>query len=735
MAVVRIRIVAQNDPSLKRSILDYVGMVNKADKAIVQSTQRAQADKMRIVQGGYRQSAREEKQQTSIVEKEAATRAKAHERALAHVARVKDRYFADQQRSEERAGAATVVRAKAIGRETVATMAKVGKAVVGLAIGAGNAIGVDTSATSIISKGVSFEKSIVDVSNSGAKGAATPQDIATNRAAVVGAADKTFTDVNTMSAALGAYVKLTGDIDSGRKSLEMFGKLARATGTDVVDLAGAAGQIANGLGDVPDKAAIVEEALRVVAQQGKLGSVEISDLATHMGKFASKAQFFEGSREDVMATLGAVAQLSMKGGASTAAEAASAAGNFNRDISTDSAKEAFAKYGVERKGKNGRFRDAGDIIVDALKATGGDGEKLQEMFRNQSSRKGVLGAAGIFNQAGGGEAGAKAVRAEFAKLRQSITKENVEKNFQNSANTTEAKATAFNNKMQEVGTKVLEGIMPSMEKMAPSLIQIAEAAARLAPALASVAQWAANNPFTAIVAALGASLLKAGIANVIKDGLSNLLKPGGGGPGGGGPGGAGGGRGATATAVAAASWGYFFDKAAEIDAGQTRDAQGLVDIGNVNATEANKGDNQALYRLFGNIHDMEAALANANMPGSVVKDKSAWESSLASMKEQRDSAMSNLSPGDRAMMMVAGITGKRSAVPEDSFRPAGNGRDENNAPTEVRDASSKSASILLAGAEALKNAGLAEAAAALQSAAAALTAAAAAGPPKDGTTR
>lgn len=585
MAVVRIRIVAQNDPSLKRSILDYVGMVNKADKAIVQSSQRAQADKMRTVQGGYRQSARAEVQHTALIDKEEAKRARIQERNLKNLARIKDRSLANFQRDEERGARESVVRAKAIGREATATFTKVTKAALGLSLGAGAAIGVDTSASSIISKGVGFEKAIVDLSNSGAKGAASKSDIATNRSAVVGAAEKTFTDVNQMAEALGKYTSLTGDIETGRASLEMFGKLARATGSDVGDIAGAAAQIANGLGDVPDKAKIVAEALRTVAQQGKLGSVEIKDLAVHMGKFASKAQFFQGTRQDTIATLGAMAQMAMKGGASTAPEAASSAGNFGRDVMTDAAADAFKGLKINRftDASEKKLRDPVDLIVDALKATKGSAPMIQELFRNSSSRKAILGARSTFEQAGGGEAGEKAVRAEFKKFRESISESDVESMFQNSASTTEAKATAFNNKMQELGTKVIDAIMPSAERLAPALLKLAEHAPVLAEAFASLVSFAAENPFAAVGAMLAASLVSSGIGEAIKSSLTRSI-------GGAGIGGAISSQLSLgiAAGLASISWGYVFDN-----------WKNVSEAANLDKTEAGHRDEDAANLLRG----------------------------------------------------------------------------------------------------------------------------------------
>ena len=725
MAQVVVRVLASADPSLRNVFDNFRSLAKRAGDAVKRdgdtvAKQRVKSEEQitkaaeREQQKRTKTALREEQKRSSEAAKTQAKATKDFEREEQRRTRIVRSEEKARVREQERGQRQTkrdnaqIVRDTMAGYNRITTVAgnafgnmtKIAKTAAGVVTGFAGAIGVDASFSSIANRGASFETAIVNVANSGSgKGGATPADIAKARKGVEGAADATKTDQNAMAGALGRYTSLTGDIDTGIASLTMFGKLARATGTDVEDLAGAAAQIANGFGDVPDKAAIVEEALRIVAQQGKLGSVEIKDLATHMGKFASKAQFYEGTREDAMATLGAVAQLSMKGGASTAVEAASAAGNFNRDISTDAAKKAFKKYGVERKGKSGRMRDAGDIIIDALKATGGDGEKLQEMFRNQSSRKGVLGAAGIYNAAGGGKAGEDAVRAELSKLRASISKTDVETNFQNSANTRDAKAADLNNKIQRKMGAMIEGLMPAFESMIPSLESMANSLIKAAPAIANFTKFLVDNPAVAITGAIVGSIAKAGIGEAVRGSLKSLLegmldrkpKPGGGGAPGA-PATPGGGGGAAATAVAAASWGYFFDKAAEVDAGQTRDAAAIAEMGGVNATEAGKGDNQALLRLFGNISDMEGALANANMPGSVVKDKGAWETQLAELKAQRDAAMNKLSPTDQAQMMAAGLTGNRGLVPESDYKPGA--KESSTVIAELKGSGEKSAALL-----------------------------------------
>lgn len=744
MAQVVVRVLASADPSLRNVFDNFRSLAKRAGDAVKRdgdtvAKQRVKSEEQitkaaeREQQKRTKTALREEQKRSSEAAKTQAKATKDFEREEQRRTRIVRSEEKARVREQERGQRQTkrdnaqIVRDTMSGYNRISTVAgnafgnmtKIAKTAVGVVTGFAGAIGIDTSISSINQKGMGFEKAIVDVTNSGTKGVASKQDIGRTKSAVEGASDATKTDQNAMADALGKYVGLTGDLNSGMASLEMFGKLARATGADVGDLAGAAGQIANGLGDVPNKAALVAEALRIVAEQGRLGSVEIKDLAQYMGKFASKAQFFEGTRQDAMASLGALAQISMKGGRSTGAEAATSAGNFNGEITSKAADKAFAKYKVERFGKGGRLRDAGEIVLDAIKATKGDGRKLQEMFSQKASRAAATGLAGTYNAAGGGAAGEAAARAELNKYRGSVSEADVEGRAQNSMNTGEARATDLNNRIQRKVSTMVEGLMPAFEKMIPSLESMANSLIKAAPAIANFTKFLVDNPAVAITGAIVGSIGKAAIGEAIKGSLLNLLnglKPPvpGAPPIPGAPGGGGSGlldsapvllSGADAVMQGEATIKLVKDAIASLEPGALKDAASK------NAAEAGKGDNKALYALYDNIGKMEVLgrHAGAGMPVSDA-DKPAWEAELARLKVQRDAAMNKLSPSDQAQMIGARLAGSSDLVPKGDYKP-----DANNG---------AGIKALQDAAVTLKSAGLSEAAATLVAAANALSIAA-----------
>ncbi len=62
---------------------------------------------------------------------------------------------------------------------------------------------------------------------------------------------------NDVVGALGAFVSKTGDLKTGMEAFEKMAILARATGSDVTDMADAMADVSNNLGDVPNKAEVL----------------------------------------------------------------------------------------------------------------------------------------------------------------------------------------------------------------------------------------------------------------------------------------------------------------------------------------------------------------------------------------------------------------------------------------------------------------------------------------------
>jgi len=432
---------------------------------------------------------------------------------------------------------------------------------VGVAKDVARGAGVNVDFASLVKQNVDLEKQAVDLSNASAvydkgklKSKTSSSDILAD---VTRVSYDTGLDMSSGMEGLQSFNAKTGELDVGRAILADMGKLARATGTDCGKMVGAAGEVSKSLGDMADKgqkAKIINEVLRAAAAQGKMGAVEVSDLAKYMGKLVASAPMIEGKVEDNMKSLTAFAQLAVQGGGATSApEAASSVAAFVNTLKTPARVKEFKKHGVNVMNKDGQIRNLTDILMDSLGATGGDPMEMKKMFSSVVGEKSTLKLANIY-RAGASEIDSKtgkkkgkaggeaAARAEFAKFADATLSDNeVNDAFKASMNTTEAKVNQFNIEMAKTASTVQAKLLPALEKLAPDAI-------RLASALGEFATWAADNPMKAAMVVAGGAIAKnvtgeilratierslvGGIAKGIGPaGAANTLIGGGGGPG------------------------------------------------------------------------------------------------------------------------------------------------------------------------------------------------------------
>jgi len=402
------------------------------------------------------------------------------------------------------------------------------RAGVGMAADLARGAGVNFDLSSMIGKSVGIEKSAVDLSNAGfMPGKEGPAGQRQDPAGIINdikkAAADAALDMNKMADGLQSFVGKTGELELGRKLLGDMGKLARATGSDVGDMMNAAGDVAAQLekaGIKEGQAEKVNVIMRAIAGQGKQGAVEIKDMATQMAKLAATAPQFAGTFEESMAGMGALAQEARQsGGAASATQAATSVMSFTNSFSKGARRSAFKAAGVEVEDKQtGKFRSAQDIIMDSLRATGGDSVKMGKLFADSGARRVTRGFESIYKANGGGEAGLAAVAAEFEKLKKATMSEaEVSDSFNASMQTAEAKAQLFQNQLQEIAGTVATRLMPALEKAAPSVLSMAEKGAEFASKLAEV------DVGYIIGGALVASIGQAAIGQLVASSLQSAM--------------------------------------------------------------------------------------------------------------------------------------------------------------------------------------------------------------------
>ena len=388
-----------------------------------------------------------------------------------------------------------------------------------LARGAG--VNFDTGA--MMSNYVSRQKLATDIASSGyqpgAAGAAGKlQDANSIAAEASSVAKATATDPTKALEGLQKFVAVTGDLETGRAVLGDMAKMARATGSNMEDVVTAAGEASAKLGDMPHKAETINGIMRQAAGQGKLGAVEMRDFAKQLASVAAVAPKFGGNVADNIGEMAILMQEARQhGGAKNAAQAATSVRAFVDTFSKGARLKEFNKAGIHTTNSDNTVRAPEEIILEALMKTNGSNVGMGKLFQSSQARKVTAGYEAIFNQAGGGSAGAKAVHEEFERLRKAtMSEKDVTDAFNRSMETAEAKAQRFQNELQDIADRVATKVIPAMEKLAPQV-------ERAANAFGSFIEWASENPGKAIAVALAASVAKAGIENVLRAGIERSM--------------------------------------------------------------------------------------------------------------------------------------------------------------------------------------------------------------------
>lgn len=478
--------------------------------------------------------------------------------------------------------------------------------------------GINFNTGSLVQSYVQRQSMAVDIANSGyqpgAKGAAGKlQSSAAIDAESMAVGKKFAVDPEKALEGLKKFVEITGDLETGRNVLGDMAKLSNATGSSMEDVVTAAGEISAKLGDIPHKAETINAIMRQVAGQGKLGAVEMRDFAKQLASVAAIAPSFGGNVKTNIGEMAILLQEARQlGGAKSASQAATGVRAFASTFTKGARIKEFHALGINLEAKGGGLRAPEEVILEALKKTGGKGAFYEKLFTSEQSKTAVRGFQTIYRNAGGGQKGLDAVAAEFDRLRKATMSEaDVEEANARKMETAAAKAQAFQNNIQEIADKVVTRLIPAFDEMAPKILKVAEA-------FGSVVEWFASHSLGADIAVLiGASITKAAIDTTLRTGVESMVRRalGGGGPAGGGApvGGGMGGVGAVLNVAGAAYAGWqvgqiIADKiVGDIVNTQNKGVGSAIDSVNV----ANNGNEADIVRQIAQAQkDYESSKAN-----------------------------------------------------------------------------------------------------------------------------
>lgn len=558
---VRIRIGGELDQSLSRALASANSQIQRAEKqaqrakketssaaaaearkqlkaqeALTRATESLDRQRSRALYGQFQAQAAGAERAAKAQAQAAARGHAAERREIEKTVRLAQRAFEQEARAAARSAAAINRRAsnqgESFARRTShrATRFLMPEAPIGPMVMRGlgdvaRGAGVDFSIQGMVSRNVGLQQAATDLSNSGYQaGNAGANGRRVDPNALIGQsraiAGQFGIDAGEALGALAQYQKIAGDLDTGRQTLFQMAALSKATGTNLQDMAAATANVSNGLGDVPDKARVIDEVMRTIAGQGKLGAVEISDMATQMARIAATASNFGGDRAKNIQTFGALAQIARaEGGAPSAAESARSMGGFANTLKKTARIEAFKKEGIDvftDKNKT-TLRDPMDLIKASLLATGGDMQRMNKLFMDVVGARTVGGLQKTFVGAGGGQAGLAKVDEQVQRMMKAqISQEEVAESAKRAAETDAAKAARFQNSLDAITETTMKTLVPALEQAGPAILSFAEV-------IGKVATWAVSNPKAAIAGAITASIARAGIESAFRAGIERMI--------------------------------------------------------------------------------------------------------------------------------------------------------------------------------------------------------------------
>jgi hypothetical protein len=525
--------------------------IAKATAMMASENKKRNADVAKSLADITKQQAKREADMTATTAKESQARAKAamkewDERARAakkarddeakDIQRIADqeekaqkKITAAKEAARKKEGAEQTRSIRSMGSSTVSTVG----AIAGRAMSVGGSIargaGVDLDVGSQVGKAVSLGQSSIDITNSGflAKGQnATASDVAATKNSIISAGDSSKTDYGTVAAGLDQFVSITGKLEEGKQVIANIGNLAKASGAKFSDLAQAAGEVSNALGDVPDKGKAIDAVLRQIAYSGAQGSVEIKDMAEYGARLTGTARLIsdEQHRAEGIAQMSVLAQTVRAFTKTDAAEASGAAKSFVEDMGNyrniKGKKTGMGSvFGGEEEASKVIFSDKGrtqmnspeSIIAAVYDKTKGDQVLIAQAFGNKQGRAVVEAFSEVYKKSG-----TAGIHAEFKRLGGSMTEEQVKNAADLSKNSDASNVTAFNNELTKIADSMAGKVLPALEKAGPQLLALADSTAK-------VVAWAVSNPGEAITLAIAASIGKAALGEVIGKTLAGSL--------------------------------------------------------------------------------------------------------------------------------------------------------------------------------------------------------------------
>lgn len=234
-------------------------------------------------------------------------------------------------------------------------------------------------AISMFNKSAQFNYDLMMIGNTAEL---TKEQVAKLGGELVTLSDKTGVGAESLKNAFGFLVAAGQDVTSAQANLQAIGRTAKATGSEIEDVAKASFTMGDALKVDPSQMA---QAMDMLVQAGKAGNFEFKDMAAELPGLGASFQALKMNGAEAVATMGAALQIARKG-AGSSSEAANNMSNFLAKImSPDTLKKAGKMgsdlYGVISKAQQSGANPLEAAIAEINRITkGGDQKLLGEIF-------------------------------------------------------------------------------------------------------------------------------------------------------------------------------------------------------------------------------------------------------------------------------------------------------------------------------------------------------------------
>jgi len=513
------------------------------------------------------QAVREERSSLQRVSKEDRTRL-AIERKVAREAEREGKKAAREVERERLAGEKRIAQeakaaARAEARERTAVSRRATgivrhglNAPFGLAAGAGRmaagviagglALGGSAGIYDSVRAGIDAEKKAIALVNS-TDGAVTKDQLMSRSSAI---ARETGFSQSEAIGGVAQFVSKTGDIDTAMRNWENFAKIARATDSEIGDIADAAADLSAkfDIKSVED----MKQAFAGLVQQGKEGAFELKDMAEQFPRIGAAARNFGWSGTRGLSQLGGLAQIARQSTPGSE-EAATSVENFfnqlqvkNADLEKGKFGQRFSIYNKAGDQRSG-VKDLEELAPQLIDSVGGNTGKLLKILDIRGMRA-IASLNSVYNdtvQATKGTDKEKRTAAMTA-VRAEITRRVDTRAANGMLDTDYARAQGatgdgldrlVEDLRTEFGKKllpVLQEAIPEFRELIPTVVDLTDKFVQAAPAIidalaklgmlgASFAQWAAENPVQAALSLVSAGIVKAVAINAISNAVGGLV--------------------------------------------------------------------------------------------------------------------------------------------------------------------------------------------------------------------